>query len=280
MMNFALMSFSQHQTSGVQKRRNIPTRAGLTLVELVIVIAILAILAALIVNSFSGMTEQAGLASGMSNVADVGRTIQTYEARYQSSPWGMGTLRSGADGKGALITTLHQTLASYLQTADLNATQMQSLNAAGIHMAHGHNSTASTAPSDSEGGAHIYFNGTGGATTAPVTIIKKEDVGNFSPSTWKASTNMLSRGLGVSPFGAEYAETHVVFGVGNLGAMRGKVMQEAPLITTVNPQQFFARAIAVYRIPADGSKAKFKGVIGPDGGFISKYQEDYNKTLQ
>ncbi|MFN4261886.1 MAG: type II secretion system protein [Gemmataceae bacterium] len=248
-------------------------RFGYTLTELVVVLAVIAILAALIIPKFSGITDQAQQSSAASNISEVSRMIQTFEAQFNKSPSGLSTLRTGSDGSGGLLPSLHPNLTAILEEGTLDADGVTSLINAGIRSFHPNNRTG-VLPSDTDGGGHINL-----LTASPpinITRLQKPDVGNFSPTTWQPVTVLLDRGMGVNPFKAvRYASPHIVLGIGNHNELKGNIMQDAPLFQTVQPTDFYARAMAVYEIPPGGAKARFVGVIGPDGGYHSQYMENY-----
>lgn len=76
---------NSNYSSNVRKIRGF-TRAGLTLIELVVVIAILAALAALIVPRLNGVTKQADAATKMDLVAETNKAVATYETRNRRQP--------------------------------------------------------------------------------------------------------------------------------------------------------------------------------------------------
>ncbi len=67
-------------------------RAAFTLIELLLVIAILGILAALIVPKFAGRTEQAKDAAAKSDIASLGTVLDAYEVDNGSYPRGSSGL--------------------------------------------------------------------------------------------------------------------------------------------------------------------------------------------
>lgn len=77
--------------------------AGFTLVELLIVVIILAILAAIIVPQFSGATDDAAQAAYDTNVANIRSAIDLYRQQHTAYP-GAATSSGGTCVNGAAVT--------------------------------------------------------------------------------------------------------------------------------------------------------------------------------
>jgi prepilin-type N-terminal cleavage/methylation domain-containing protein len=83
-------------------------RAGFTLVELLIVVIILAILAAIVIPQFSSATRDTKEAAIDSNLASVRNAIELYKVQHNDWPGGTattgGTCTGGTAGTGAVDT--------------------------------------------------------------------------------------------------------------------------------------------------------------------------------
>jgi len=79
-----------------QGLRGARDRAGFTLVELLLVLAILATLAAIVIPKFAGRTEQAKLTAAKAQIANLGTALDSYEVDTGAYP-------SGNDGLRALL---------------------------------------------------------------------------------------------------------------------------------------------------------------------------------
>ena len=74
------------------KRSRVSARGGFTLVELLLVLVILGILAALVLPKFSGRTEQARITAAQTNIATFGTALDAYEVDTGSYPRGQDGL--------------------------------------------------------------------------------------------------------------------------------------------------------------------------------------------
>ena len=77
---------------------------GFTLVELLVVIVILGILAAVVVFAVGGSTQQAGIKACLAERSTVESAVEAFKAQTEKYPTGVGQLLSGApipDGNGA-----------------------------------------------------------------------------------------------------------------------------------------------------------------------------------
>lgn len=75
-------------TKHSKRRARRKSQGGFTLVELLLVLVILGILAALVVPKFSGRTEQARLAAAQTNIATLGTLLDAFEVDTGSYPRG------------------------------------------------------------------------------------------------------------------------------------------------------------------------------------------------
>lgn len=78
------------------KRSRYSSRRGFTLVELLLVLVILGILAALVLPKFTGRTEQARVTAAQTQIASFGTALDAFEVDTGSYP-------RGQDGLGQLI---------------------------------------------------------------------------------------------------------------------------------------------------------------------------------
>src|SRR5918999_5021756 len=76
-------------------RRNVSRRGGFSLIELLLVLVILAILAAVVVPKFTGRSEQAKEAAAKTDIAQMETALGAFEidaGRYPSQDEGLGAL--------------------------------------------------------------------------------------------------------------------------------------------------------------------------------------------
>ena len=74
------------------------TRAGFTLVEIMLVVIIIGVLAAMIVPRFAGRTEQAKIARAKADMAALGLALDMYELDTGAYPDDLTALRSNPGG--------------------------------------------------------------------------------------------------------------------------------------------------------------------------------------
>lgn len=260
-------------------------RAGLTLLELVVVLVVLAALAALIIPRLNGVSAQAGSATSASVIGDMNRAVGLHEARYGKAANGWDGILTGPTG--SLYPKLHPDLLNasgnvalpVLAPLTLTATQLKSLNAAGISFLH-YNSEESTytgRPSDS--GVSFAFLAEG-SQVCGLTV-----QGTSSGWTSHGST-FPDRALNLNPFnvGPDSGKdlSFVVFGVGQPCSLRGTTLQESPLLQAADPNQYYARMLCVYMIPGPSSTssftAQFVGSFAPDGTCLNDNLIKFNSS--
>lgn len=221
-------------------RRPAVARRGLTLMELVVVMVILAALAGIVLPMLPGMVTRAHTSTSATNVGEVAKAIQTHQAVYLSYP---NNLDSLVTSTGTIVGYLPGATAGDLTTATLTAETLEVLADAGI------------------------------TTMAQMIATPAAPVGDFSPTFFPygtdktvvpTSTNLavgtaVASLTGVSAnrlYGAPIGATYAVFGLGGRTSMQGKSLQEAPVhfsdTTSEAPHLAYARYGAVFQL-TDGS---------------------------
>jgi len=92
---------SAHRTAPVVRRRG--TRGAFTLIELLLVLVILAVLAAVVVPKFTGRSEQAKLAAAKTDISMLDNALDLFEqdtGRYPSTDEGLRILTEGGSVQG------------------------------------------------------------------------------------------------------------------------------------------------------------------------------------
>lgn len=272
-------------------------RRGLTLIELVVVIAILAILAAMILPKLDGVSDQANSAVDASIISDINRAVSTFEARsprhyYPSASDGLLT--------GPASTTFYSKFHPNIQTGGASATadpmkpilypvtltaiQAQSLNDKGIKSAH-YNTESTGASSNPTGMPSDSGTAYGGITTGSTVAGLFVPLGGFGNTAtvpaWTAhGSTFPDRAFNLNPFNYGKTDTFVVFGVGQPGELRGSALQEAPLVQAVDPTKYYARMFIVFRIPGPDATtsvpAKYVGAFAPDGTSLNDNVRAFN----
>lgn len=246
-------------------------RSGLTLLELVVVLMILAALAALVIPRLSGISDVTNSAVNSSTAADMNRIVATYESRFGKSPATWDGIVSG----GTLYSKLHPDLSSKLSVLTLTAIQAESLTSAGVQGLMVVDPAYTGSPSDSARTAYSPI-----ATGLQIAKITKE------PWAGHGST-FLDRAFNVLPsFGptgpVENPNEYVVLGVGLSSSLRGSQLHDAPIVPAADPTQYYARVLCVYKVPptssTTGFKAQFVGAFLPDGTCINDNVNKFHES--
>ncbi|MCE9608297.1 MAG: type II secretion system GspH family protein [Planctomycetia bacterium] len=272
-------------------------RRALTLIELVVVLAILSVLAAVVLPKLAGMTGQANSAVDASIISDMNRAVSTFESRNN------GKFPSANDGllTGSASTTFYSKFHPSIQTGGATATadpmlpilypltlsaiQAKSLNDMGIVSAHyntesvGASSNPTGMPSDS---GTAYSSITTGSNVAGL-FIPLGGYGNTATTPpWTAhGSTFPDRAFNLNPFNYGKTDSFVVFGVGQPGELRGKALQDAPIVQAANPTKYYSRMLIVFRIPGIATTAtyfpaQYVGSFAPDGTCLSDNVRAFN----
>ena len=255
-------------------------RAGLTLLELVVVLVILVALAAMVMPRLSGVVSQSNSATNASVVDDVNRAVGMFEARYGKQTSGWDSLLTTAD---AYFTKLHPNLLTTdvtrpnLQILALDAGQAQSLKDAGISGFHDADEARTAPPSDNSTTFRAFASG------KKVTALVKTPVTSGHGSTFidKAfNINQFRKDAKGKSVLTDYE--YVVCGLGGPTSIKGATMNEIPLVQSANPSQYYARVLCVFKIPHAGATgtdlipAQYVGSFLPDGTTLRSNVESFN----
>ncbi len=234
--------------------------AGMTLIEMVVVLAILAGLAGLVVPAMSFLKAQADDAAGATACADVMTNLEAYRTAVGHYPVRMDSL---LDADGALIGSLWQhavvmgsggtstTVAGlplYLETGTIpssGTSYSQSIgHSFGTDASVVDHNTSATDPSDS-GDISTLRDLTAGSKAAVV----------------KADSALAQA---IFPGGVPSNVTLVALGVGPNCSAVGTTLASAPRFGAMNADEY-ARFVAIYALYSNGTAAKLKGVLSPRG---------------
>jgi type IV pilus assembly protein PilA len=259
-------------------RRLSAVRFGLTLIELVVVVAILGVLAAMLLPKFEGLQSSANHVASASSASDVARLISTYKTSKMVYPDGWDSLTDGTalwtPGNVATVTKgLHAQLSdgsnAKLTTASLTATQAKAFRDAGIVNLFNVNTTSSLRPGDMfitpapiSGTASVTVAVVNSASSGGKKIIdhvyrQNQQTGGTSGSLWD-STGAIDTAGNVKL---------VVFGLGPQSKMIPNSMMEAPTYGNVNAQYIYNRLLAVFEIN-EKNRITLKAVLGADGDLL------------
>lgn len=265
-------------------------RRGLTLIELVVVMAIVAVLAAMVIPRLDFLKGQAEHATSAGTQADIGTIIQTFKSSSGKYP-SFDTLISTS---GSLFTKLQaQTAGSFLEATTIPGASSgtgwyRSFSDGGFQFGYKHNEAGTDASSSASDAVDIVNEGSAGALTLATVKTTGGDMSGIGASirnaiypggaTYTAATNGPDGIAGNEddtaatttqlPAGTIPSTSKlVVFGVGPKSNLIGNVMGSAPISTMAadDPKSTYCRYFVIFEIFSNGSPAKFKMVTDHRG---------------
>jgi len=250
--------------------RRAGARRGLTLLELIVVLAILVALSGMVVPLIQGLGYQTNASTNAAVVGDVNGSVGTFHTRFDKYPNEWDSLLNASDG---IYSKLHPNLMnaspSILQTATLSDLQADSLNVMGVYQLRDH----------VEGSLSPNTTGTGmrsiAAGSQVVTLNKTSLTSSGTMSGELFSVRELSE--------TNAANDYVVVGLGTATTMRGSVMTDVPLIHGADPSNHYARVLCVFMVPGTDSgatafPAKYVGCFLPDGSSLRNNLDRYHNV--
>jgi prepilin-type N-terminal cleavage/methylation domain-containing protein len=233
-------------------------RAGFTLIELVVVLAILAALAGLIIPKVDFLKASSESASSASNMQDITSNLQLYRTTKSRYPMGMDSL---LDTSGAIYSGL------WNHTAGVPPSSLEVIDGSSLFTAMSH----SLEYSSEDSGFVVYdHSATSTNYSNSATLANKRVLTGTAGSTQvvaiKAGNALLTK-LGVTDPASVPATTRFLcFGVGPNTKSVGTTMTVAPLssgIGAVTPATNYCRYIAVYEVNSAKNTTKLRGVLDP-----------------
>ena len=216
------------------------SRRGLTLLELVMVLVILAAVAGILVPVLANMTTRTHGSTGAANIAEIAKAAQMHESMYNEQPNEFDSLIDEADD------VVVDDSGTYLAYTDLSAAAngariADALNDAGIDTVYEHLSTSANKTFEPY-------------AAVPVTIaIDDTPAGEVTTLTAVAIDQLRQEPLSAST--TEGIQAYAAFGLGVRCNMIGRSMLDAPIHfpeSGESPIEEYARFVLIYAIPADG----------------------------
>lgn len=243
--------------SVIVPRENV-RRRGLTLMELIVVMAILIALAVIIIPLLPGLIGRAERSSRATNSQEIYKTIQTYQAMYTRYPNDWDALTDGSSTPLSYVGGFTGTSPA-LQITALTGPQTNALRSSGINRVQLMMTTPTT-PADDTFSPYLDQNDRSSATGAlPLAA-------NGTPNL----VTLTSAGqfqLNLSDNATASTGTYVVFGFGKRTSLVGTGASEAPTNffdnAALSPDTRYSRYGVVFQV----SGAAFPGSV-PSGAII------------
>lgn len=236
-------------------------QSGFTLIELIVVMAVLTVLAGLILPKLDLFKDKANNAAGASNVAGLDRFVTAYKVQKDLFPdFNDSLLTSGSNN---LYTKLDPNLTGsqtgaptrLTTTTITNTNELRSLQRVGLTSVLDHNASAQV-PGDSA------------ATSTPRALAVSDTVATINSSDTTAQAilrHLYPDTNGVVPA----TEKVVVFGCGPRNQLVPNTLLVAPFYANTDQNSFYNRYLLVYALQTNGDRARFLGTLGADGSTIS-----------
>lgn len=244
-------------------KRRITSVSGLTLIELVVVLAILVALAGLIIGNFPGLVKRAGRSSAASSVGDINRAVQVEYTTTLRFPDQMDSLIQTGSSLYSSIAT--NGLGTNLNVAALSATEASALVSAGI-----------TTSYLMEASGEPTFN----PTPTPTTLFAGAAGSGLAVEILPTSTvtNIFGPKVGLSGATSRY----LLFGLGNRCTLVGptKTMFEAPVhfgeTANANPKTSYQRYVLCFALDtiSGNTTVRYVGAAAIDNGGLTGAEEN------
>lgn len=292
------------------KRSFSAARRGLTLIELVVVMAIVAVLAMMVIPRLDFLKTQAEHAASAGTQADLGTMIQTFKTSSGYYP----TFDTLLDTSGAVYSKLQQqTAGAFLDVWSVPAaggpptgSWYRSLAEAGFQYGYNHSTTASDASSSGTAAQEIptaasagtlklaTLKETGGDASQLAAAIRttiypggaqynqaSAGVDGIQGTTddVAASTSVTDAGV-IPPATTTPPYTGkklLVVGIGAKTNLLGKIMVSAPTsaMQADDSKATYCRYLAIFEVSQDGSPAKLKLIVDHRGRQIGARIDQY-----
>ncbi|MCE9608296.1 MAG: prepilin-type N-terminal cleavage/methylation domain-containing protein [Planctomycetia bacterium] len=252
-----------------------PRRRALTLIELVVVVAILVALSGLVVPLVQGLGFQTNAAINATVIDDVNRSVETFAIRLNAHPDGWDSLLNTSGG--TIYAGLHPSLGAanpvLIVPTSLTALQLESLNSAGIYNVRDSDeaiATTSMSPSANN--------------LTPRKLVASGKVAVLKKVGAPDSATVLDTDFKVNRFSdGDLSNEYIVFGLGSGTTIQGAVMMQIPLMQCADPNNYYARVCCVYMVPSNAATtsfpARYVGCFMPDGTTARRNMENYNNAF-
>lgn len=264
-------------------------RAGFTLLELIVVLAILVAIAGLAVTKLDVLQLKAEKASAALDMRNISRMIQTFRATTNFYPdrWdslvvtGTRSLQvpgAPGSGQGGLDPGLVGTTGAgklILSTDSLTANQARSLSRLGITTVYDHVGSTATPYSD----GFTVENPIDGTDDVFATINPANAAGQRILNTIYPTPPSAANPAGNAVVPAD--RVLVVFGLGKWTTIVGSNLQSAvltePPIYPYSNELYYNRYLAVFEAYNNGGRCRLVAVLGADGDLAAEEIAEFNR---
>lgn len=280
-------------------------QAGFTLIEMLVVIAIIAALAALVIPMIGGVREKASASADIGNQAGLARQILTFaELNGGEYPdiwdslltWDETEIPYGACGgdERGLYVTLHgmgghdPMLKAFDLAGDTpgppgpGLCAQHGLGKLGITQVIDHEQSEEF-PNDSASDITLIRDLDYTAAFSHIAILNADDVDDDGDgNTDNKYVEAIYDHFQLAGYETADYDKVAVFGIGKLNTMVGSTaggLHESPHSTRVNMDDYYGRYLALFKLPDSmGEKAEFLGVLDARGMLMSRNQKDFHST--
>ncbi len=253
---------------------------GFTLLELVVVVAVLVILAGTLLPKFDLFKLKANKGVAASNMTDVSRIIQTYYAQNAMYPDNWDSLLTGG-ATPDIWTAAKNTPAS---GTDDNQLEPQLVGGPPT-AASPHKLVAGTALVAGEarslariGITNVLDVDLTAAGTAPnerFTIPRSVATGTVLAALSTTDGDAIAITNHIYPNGQPANKRLVVLGFGSHNTSIGNLVQEVPFYPNTDVTKYYSRFLAIFEVDSTGGRANLMAVVGADGDQIGDEIGDY-----
>jgi type II secretory pathway pseudopilin PulG len=266
------------------KVKSCARQAGMTLIELTVVLLILVGLAGLLIPYVAGFVEKTHDSTGANSIAELDNTLLRHKAQTMRYPDKMESLINGVvststtagdpclgTGGGALDAVNCKMMnTAFLEAHALAGHETHALHMAGIESVFDNDPNTADATFASNGALTAR-----GLANAGFVAALKNDTETTVTSETLTVVQQLHDAFGgdINRFD-QVCNVYAVFGIGDKSSLIGKSMQSAPVHFasegSMGPASKYNRFVAVFEIPKDGTSATVKapgGVADADGEF-------------
>lgn len=246
------------------------TRRGLTMAELIVVLAILVVLAGLIVARLDGILSKSHSAHGAATIGDLMRFMDTYRTSNGRYP---DQYDSMLNSSGTAYQHLLPGALVKFTPMNLTQAEVDSLKISGVTRVLRHDETAGVPVNESATMPAVTLTTSTQVMKLDVTHAEVQDL---LMREWRQPVEDV---LGNSGTGSDAARTHVALGVGpqcTLCNGKSGLMRDAPLHQDTDPGRFYNRLVVIFATSKQaGEKAVFVGAVGPDGDSMGAHIREF-----